>query len=152
MFYICDRVDWEEATVKTSPNVKQSKRSIVNSSDLDLTESSSINILEMVSEKRQTFLVIYACIITLGAFCYLGRSFSFYQMCINISINLHDMIFRGVTRARMIFFNDNPSGRILNRFARDIDSVDSLLPIIMVDVFDVSCPSESYNLVVQCSN
>lgn len=59
-------------------------------------------------------------------------------MCIRISMNLHDMMFRGISRAKMIFFNNNPSGRTLNRFARDIDSVDSLLPTIIVDVLDVS--------------
>lgn len=48
------------------------------------------------------------------------------------------MLFRGVTRAKMLFFNNNPSGRILNRFARDIYNVDSLLPESMFEVFDVS--------------
>lgn len=59
-------------------------------------------------------------------------------MCLQISINLHDMIFRGISRAKMIFFNNNPSGRILNRFARDINNVDTLLPNILFDVCDVS--------------
>lgn len=48
------------------------------------------------------------------------------------------MIFRGISRAKMIFFNNNPSGRILNRFARDINNVDTLLPNVMFDVCDVS--------------
>lgn len=48
------------------------------------------------------------------------------------------MMFRAISRAKMLFFNNNPSGRILNRFSRDIDNVDSALPNTMVDVFDVS--------------
>lgn len=94
--------------------------------------------LESVTAKREWLIIVYTCIMVLGAICYLSRSFSFYRMCLRISINLHDMIFRGISRAKMIFFNNNPSGRILNRFARDINNVDSLLPNIIVDVFDVS--------------
>lgn len=48
------------------------------------------------------------------------------------------MMFRAISRAKMIFFNMNPSGRILNRFTRDISNVDTLLPIVLVDVIDVS--------------
>lgn len=58
-------------------------------------------------------------------------------MCLRISINLHDIIFRGVSRTKIIFFNNNPSGRILNRFARDINNIDLFVPNIMMDVADV---------------
>lgn len=93
---------------------------------------------ESVVQEREIYIIVYTIIMAIGAICYLSRSFSFYRMCLRISINLHDMIFRGVTRAKMLFFNNNPSGRILNRFARDINNVDSLLPNIIVDVLDVS--------------
>lgn len=47
------------------------------------------------------------------------------------------MMYQAVTRAKMFFFNNNPSGRILNRFARDIENVDSVLPHTLSDVLDV---------------
>lgn len=59
-------------------------------------------------------------------------------MCLRISINLHDMMFRAISRAKMLFFNNNSSGRILNRFSRDIANVDDALPHTMNDVFEVS--------------
>lgn len=62
------------------------------------------------------------------------RSFGFFRMFLRISINLHDMMFRSVSRAKMTFFNTNPSGRVLNRFARDINNVDTLLPQVIFDV------------------
>ncbi|XP_031639018.1 multidrug resistance-associated protein 4-like [Contarinia nasturtii] len=94
------------------------------------------NQVSNVSEDREMYIYIYSGIMLMCAICYTGRSFSFFQMCLRISINLHDMIFHGISRAKMIFFNNNPSGRILNRFASDINSVDSLLPNTIVDVLD----------------
>lgn len=49
------------------------------------------------------------------------------------SRNLHDRMFRGITRAWMSFFNANPSGRILNRFSKDIDTVDTFLPLCLFE-------------------
>lgn len=98
------------------------------------TTSSSDEILH----KRYEFIIIYLCILSFGVVCYLCRSFSFYYLCLRISTNLHDMMFRSVSRAKMIFLNANPSGRILNRFAKDMYRVDTSLPMIMVDVIDVS--------------
>ena len=91
-----------------------------------------------VKGKREQFILIYTSIMVLGTIVFLCRSFSFFRMCLRISINLHDMIFRGVTRAKMIFFNNNSSGRILNRFAIDVNNVDSMLPNVIFDVLKVS--------------
>ncbi len=44
------------------------------------------------------------------------------------SITLHTSILFGVLRAPMAFFDTTPIGRIINRFAKDVDSIDSSLP------------------------
>ena len=44
------------------------------------------------------------------------------------SRTLHSSILYGVLRAPMSFFDTTPIGRIINRFAKDIESVDSALP------------------------
>lgn len=106
----------------------------VNNITVDVNDSQS-NSLRL---NREYFLIIYTCIMGVGTVCYTIRSFAFFRMCLKISINLHDLIFRGISRAKMIFFNNNPSGRILNRFSGDINNIDSLLPSIMGDVLDVS--------------
>lgn len=38
----------------------------------------------------------------------------------------------------MFFYNTNPTGRILNRFAKDIGNIDVLLPPALMDALSVS--------------
>lgn len=53
------------------------------------------------------------------------------------STYLHNRMYEGVTRATMYFFNTNPSGRILNRFSKDMGQVDEILPAVMIDVIQI---------------
>ncbi|KAL0104962.1 hypothetical protein PUN28_016536 [Cardiocondyla obscurior] len=78
-----------------------------------------------------TFCII-ACTITT-----LIRSFLFMQICMNSSYNLHNTMFSNLLRARMSFFHTNPSGRILNRFSKDMGTMDELLPKSMLEALQV---------------
>lgn len=65
---------------------------------------------------------------------------STYYTCIvkySYSIRLHDLMFECISLSPMSFFHLNPSGRILNRFSKDMGSVDELLPQAMLDCFQV---------------
>jgi ABC-type multidrug transport system fused ATPase/permease subunit len=83
---------------------------------------------------------IYLYSVMIGALLLLivSRSFAFYRMCLRVAVNLHDRLFRGVTRATMWFFNQNSTGRIINRFSKDIGTIDSMLPVVIVDCIQVS--------------
>ena len=122
------RVNWEEDIAKINSTKMLDKKPVPDEST--------------IIHDRKNFVFVYLSIVILGIVLTVSHSFSFYRMCLRISINLHEMIFNSVTRAKMLFFHNNPSGRILNRFAKDINCVDTLLPTILVDVFNVSilCP------------
>lgn len=65
------------------------------------------------------------------------RAFAFFKVCMRSSVRLHDTMFRCITRATMRFFNTNSSGRILNRFSKDMGAIDEILPGVMLDVVQI---------------
>lgn len=68
----------------------------------------------------------------------IGRSFYYFFICTRASRRLHDSMFTSLTRATMRFFNTNTSGRILNRFSKDMGAIDELLTNALIDVLQVS--------------
>lgn len=58
---------------------------------------------------------------------------TFYNVCIKSSKRLHDTLFNSIISTKMQFFNVNPSGRILNRFAKDIGLIDEYLSRTLLD-------------------
>lgn len=81
----------------------------------------------------ETHIYVYTAMIGIYIALAVSKAFAFYRTCLRISQNLHDRMFAGVTRSFMYFFNQNPTGRILNRFSKDIGTIDSTLPIVVVD-------------------
>ena len=56
-----------------------------------------------------------------------------YHVLCNSGQNIHDMAITGIIRAPIQFFDENPSGRILNRFSKDMSQMDELLPVAFED-------------------
>lgn len=67
-----------------------------------------------------------------------ARSIIFYNFFAAASQNLHDMMFRGLITTKMRFFDTNPSGRIMNRFSKDMGSVDEVLPKVSLDAIQIN--------------
>lgn len=82
---------------------------------------------------RDFYIIIYSVVVWSIFIVGLTRSFTFYSICIRCSQKLHDFMFGALIRASMRFFDTNSSGRILNRFSKDIGAIDELLPKAMLD-------------------
>ncbi|XP_055536676.1 ATP-binding cassette subfamily C member 4-like isoform X2 [Wyeomyia smithii] len=80
----------------------------------------------------ETHVIVYTGLIILTVFLSLN-SLAFFEMCLRASLNLHAALYRGVSQASMYFFNTNSSGRVMNRFSKDIGLIDSSLPVVLID-------------------
>ncbi|KAL0104958.1 hypothetical protein PUN28_016534 [Cardiocondyla obscurior] len=79
------------------------------------------------------YVYIYTGIVLAIFFVGITRSVVFYKTCMICSQRLHDMMFSALIRTGMRFFDTNPSGRILNRFSKDVGAIDELLPKAILD-------------------
>ena len=61
----------------------------------------------------------------------LGVYFLLY-LTVKCARNLHSSMLGGILKAPVLFFDTNPAGRILNRFSKDIESMDELLPQALI--------------------
>lgn len=101
-------------------------------------ETSSHNVLfSSVRLTRYDCIYIYTGIIVALVSITLIRSFLFFNLAMRASTHLHNRMFSSITRAPMRFFHLNPSGRILNRFSKDMGAVDEVLPAAMLDVLQI---------------
>ena len=74
------------------------------------------------------------------------------------SIKLHDDMLSHILSSTMAFFDTTPLGRIINRFSKDMDEVDLMIPTNVKDVFDfgfsflgsifVICYANPYILII----
>ncbi|XP_073979857.1 multidrug-Resistance like Protein 1 isoform X7 [Rhodnius prolixus] len=93
------------------------------------------------TSKRDLYLEVYG---ALG----LGQSIAIFFSdlaprlgCWLAACSLHNSLLRGILRAPLTFTDVTPSGRILSRFAKGVDTLDSTLPMVISDAvycgFDV---------------
>ncbi|XP_049833464.1 multidrug resistance-associated protein 1-like [Schistocerca gregaria] len=64
---------------------------------------------------------------------------------------MHATLLNGIMRAPLMFFDTTPIGRIISRFSKDIDIMDTMIPYQMADC--LSCVSQvlSIIIVISCS-
>nr|XP_034300520.1 multidrug resistance-associated protein 4 isoform X1 [Crassostrea gigas] len=65
-------------------------------------------------------------------------SLVYFRMSVIISKRLHNNMFRVVMGAKTHFFDSNPVGRILNKFARDLGLIDSVIPTLTNIVLEIT--------------
>ncbi|KAI1287409.1 ATP-binding cassette sub-family C member 4 [Halotydeus destructor] len=104
-------------------------------SDYYLTEWTNAKELNSTSSADESgYIQGYSIMIVGLLIATLVRGVTWFSTCMRSSINLHDETFQKVLRAPMSLFDNNPVGRILNRFSRDVGIIDELLPSTSFDL------------------
>lgn len=112
--------------------------SLMASNDCSRIVNDDVGDISHETDERIRYIITYAILMAVAICTYIYRTFAFFSMCLKASTTLHDKLFRGITRATMYFYNNNSSGRILNRFSRDINIIDVSLPPALIECISVS--------------
>lgn len=91
-----------------------------------------------IDPERLNYVYIYTGLIVAVLYLVFQRAMALFCFCLKASRRIHEKLFNGVTRAKMYFFNTNSSGRIINRFSKDINDIDYYLPSVLYDSILVS--------------
>lgn len=84
--------------------------------------------LKWVDQKYKWNLIIYGSLVGCALLLAIIRGFLYYSTTLRCSENLHDNMVLSILKAPVLFYDTNPSGRIMNRFSKDIGIVDEFLP------------------------
>ncbi|CAL7934283.1 unnamed protein product [Xylocopa violacea] len=76
------------------------------------------------------YLTVYAILALINTIFTLMRAFMFAYGGIQAAIAIHKQLLKVVVRAKNVFFDIHPFGRILNRFSSDTYTIDDSLPFI----------------------
>uniref|UniRef100_A0A1Y1KQ04 Multidrug resistance-associated protein lethal(2)03659 n=1 Tax=Photinus pyralis TaxID=7054 RepID=A0A1Y1KQ04_PHOPY len=84
-----------------------------------------------ISMPIDIFIYIYTTLI-LGVIVFgVAAMVTLHNLCMQSSTSLHNAMFTSVLGSPLKFFHLNHSGRILNRFSKDLQTVDEELPLMM---------------------
>ncbi|TMX04841.1 hypothetical protein EJD97_004475 [Solanum chilense] len=70
------------------------------------------------------YILVYAILSFSQVIVTLANSFWLIISSLNAAKGIHDTMLHSILRAPMVFFHTNPSGRIINRFAKDLGDID----------------------------
>lgn len=98
------------------------------------------------------YILIYSLFVISVALSTNLKAAYFFRYCMRISINIHQKMFGSLIRAPIKFYDENPSGRIMNRFTKDLSSMDENLPAAFIDVIEIFLLMIGVIVIVVLSN
>ncbi|KPU73242.1 uncharacterized protein Dana_GF26917 [Drosophila ananassae] len=81
-------------------------------------------------------VLVYSLLILLTILAYIIAIMMLFRCTISASVRMHNSMYNSISRASMYFFNTNPSGRIINRFSKDLVQIAELLPNAVLDLLE----------------
>uniref|UniRef100_A0A8B9JBF0 ATP-binding cassette sub-family C member 5 n=1 Tax=Astyanax mexicanus TaxID=7994 RepID=A0A8B9JBF0_ASTMX len=78
-----------------------------------------------------------------------AKGFAFTKVTLHASSKLHDTMFNRILASPMSFFDTTPTGRMVNRFSKDQDEIDAVLPFNMENFLQF-CLMVTYTVLTIC--
>ncbi|KAL7831206.1 hypothetical protein SRHO_G00307090 [Serrasalmus rhombeus] len=78
-----------------------------------------------------------------------AKGYTFTKVTLHASSKLHDTMFKRILASPMSFFDTTPTGRMINRFSKDQDEIDAVLPFNM-ESFLQFCLMVTYTILTVC--
>uniref|UniRef100_A0A3Q1HQ97 Uncharacterized protein n=1 Tax=Anabas testudineus TaxID=64144 RepID=A0A3Q1HQ97_ANATE len=103
----------------------------------DISQNPHLHFYQMVYGVMVLVMVVLAIL----------KCFIYTHVTLNAACKFHDTMFRKVIASPMSFFDTTPTGRILNRFAKDQEEVDTVLPLHM-DPFLQFCLLVAFTIII----
>ena len=103
-------------------------------------------------QKAPNTHIIHGSLVAVSIFAMTLSSFSFYYLLLKAAENLHSKMTLAIIKAPVKFFDSTPAGRILNRFSKDIGSMDDVLPPLFLQALIFCLFSLSAMLVPAATN
>jgi ATP-binding cassette subfamily C (CFTR/MRP) protein 4 len=102
---------------------------------LDLIENPSNSSFELKQTlSTQTFVYLYGILAIILVVSVHPLAYCYIKYCASVSQKLHNKLFAAILAVPMKFFNDHSSGRILNRFSKDLGCIDQVIPMMLFEV------------------
>ncbi|XP_073320576.1 ATP-binding cassette sub-family C member 12 [Pagrus major] len=83
------------------------------------------------NENLHFYQLIYGVVVIITIILAVIKCFFYTGVTLNAACKFHDTMFKNIIDSPMSFFDTTPTGRILNRFAKDQEEVDTVLPLHM---------------------
>lgn len=85
---------------------------------------------------------MYSLMILLGTVLTFARVYFNFFFSIKASRNIHKAMVSSVLNAVMTFFDSHYIGNIVNRFSKDLNNIDEVIPLVIYEVFRVRCKKD----------
>ncbi|CAM1297574.1 ABCC4 (predicted) [Pycnogonum litorale] len=117
---------------QTVDNVKGMNETQMWNISSDCSAFQSFTSIGRCGPSQTYFLLILTFLVFATIFFGILNSVYTFMICTKAARQLHDNMFNKMLHVPMQFFNINPVGRILNRFAKDVGNVDDQLSTVLL--------------------
>lgn len=87
--------------------------------------------------EQHLYIYVYLILTTIVFLTNLAKAVAFFKYCMRISTRIHEKMLESLLRATPSFFERNTQGRIMNRFTKDMSTIDEQIPFLFFDMWTI---------------